>query len=104
MAKAKAEQQFMCKECCEPMDPGQERCHVCSGDPTRDWESEICDAQFKLLKKRFGRDDAGMANYGWVVTEGETPEGVVVSSKVYGHGVLTTRVVDGVLEHHFEEF
>lgn len=45
--------------------------------------------QWEWVIERYGEDVANKANFGWFVDELDI--GVLVSSKVYGHGVLTTR-------------
>jgi hypothetical protein len=49
-------------------------------------EDLIYDQQYELIKERFGRKAADEANYGWFVDACESR--VIVSTKVYGHGIL----------------
>lgn len=60
-------------------------------------------AQAAYIRKRFGKEAAESANYGWGVEDWEN--GVIISTKVYGHGVLTTTGEIGLpLSHTFREF
>lgn len=59
-------------------------------------EDEVLDAHEKYIDERFGKDAS--VNIGWAVDEVE----MTYSSKVYGHGVVTTDMV--TLESSFTEF
>jgi hypothetical protein len=64
-------------------------------------EDKVYDEQYKLIKKKYGKDTADMANYGWGVTGGES--WVEVSTKVYGHGVLTSHGNRQRIKHYMQE-
>jgi len=52
-------------------------------------EEEIYNQQYQWIKDNKGKEAAEGANYGWGVDE-VGPE-LIVETKVYGHGVLTSR-------------
>lgn len=52
-------------------------------------EDEIYDQQYQWIKDNKGKKAAEAANYGWGVDE--TGEELCVETKVYGHGVITSR-------------
>jgi hypothetical protein len=51
-------------------------------------ESAIYEHQEKEIIKRFGKEAANKANYGWGV--GGDDDSLSVATKVYGHGTLQT--------------
>jgi hypothetical protein len=55
---------------------------------TTSTELRVIDAQFAWIKKECGAKAADQANYGWGVEI--SGKNVVVNTKVYGHGVLTS--------------
>jgi hypothetical protein len=60
------------------------------------WEDAVYASQQAYIRKRFGKKAADHANYGWGVDE------YMVSTKVYGHGVLTSEYRRGKVYHDFE--
>lgn len=56
-------------------------------------EGAIYRAQERIISGAHGKRAADRANYGWGVDAG--PRFVEVSTKVYGHGVLTSRAEKG---------
>ena len=52
-------------------------------------EDEIYAQQYQWVKDKFGKEAADSANYGWGVDE--TGEALAIETKVYGHGILTSR-------------
>jgi hypothetical protein len=67
-------------------------------------EDRIYVEQEKYIEKRFGKDAAHNASYGWDVDVGDTS--VHVSTKVYRHGILRSEahLGDEKVTHTFEEF
>lgn len=71
-------------------------------------EDKIYDIQMDWIVEKFGRKAAAAANYGWGVSGGK--HDIQVETKVYGHGVLTTRanydaLINGAEpQHSFAEF
>lgn len=66
-------------------------------------EDEIYDQQYQWIKDNKGKEAAEKANYGWGVDE--TGKELVVETKVYGHGVLTSRGSSKEdISHNFEPF
>lgn len=59
-------------------------------------EDRVYDAQIKWMEKKFGKKV--QANLGWAVTDEE------ISTKVYGHGVLTSWIEKGKVKHDFQPF
>jgi hypothetical protein len=65
-------------------------------------ETRIYRAQERWILKRFGKEAADSANYGWGVSA--TDDYVSVQTKVYGHGVLTSEASPSVrVAHEFFE-
>ena len=52
------------------------------------FEEMIYNQQFELIKREFGDEASANANYGWGVDE--TEDTISISTKVYGHGVVTS--------------
>lgn len=69
---------------------------------TLEWHVYV--EQQKYIKDKFGQDAADSANYGWGVDE--LKDGVQVSTKVYGHGILSSEVHigDSEITHSFEKW
>ena len=67
-------------------------------------ELRIYIEQKKYIEEHFGEDAADVANYGWGVDEHK--DGIGVSTKVYGHGILQSEahLGDSEIAHSFEDF
>ena len=72
-------------------------------EPTGDEpEFKLYDEQAEWIKKNCGKKAANMANYGWGVS-GDGYD-VSISTKVYGHGILTSQFKKKKPIHEFEPF
>jgi hypothetical protein len=60
-------------------------------------EDALVDSQRKWIRKHYGKKAADQSNYGWFADD------VCYSTKVYGHGVLTSRWQGKRVMHSFEE-
>ena len=58
----------------------------------------IFEAQQDFITKRFGDEAFRDANYGWAI------DGNTVTTKVYGHGILTSWMEPFGVVHQFEPF
>lgn len=67
-------------------------------------ECRVFEEQEKYIREKFGDDAADNANYGWGVDVFD--KGVSVSTKIYRHGVLTSKanIGDSGIQHEFEDF
>ncbi|MCJ7760836.1 hypothetical protein MUP59_06820 [Candidatus Bathyarchaeota archaeon] len=67
-------------------------------------ELRIYIEQEKYIKEHFSEHAAEVANYGWGVDE--MKDGISVSTKVYGHGILCSvaHLGDKEITHSFEDF
>lgn len=67
-------------------------------------EEVVVREQITWIAENFGKEACERANYGWGVDSTSTT--VVVSTKVYGHGVLTSSLTVGDEEptHLFKPF
>ena len=67
----------------------------------RNLEDRIYREQERIIRRDYGKRAADQANYGWGVDEDDGS--IIVSTKVYGHGVLITYGdrSTGVLDHAF---
>lgn len=66
-------------------------------------ETRIYNQQYDLIKRRFGKQAAQNANYGWGVDSSD--DCVSIATKVYSHGVLTSTKLRGRgvrTEHQYE--
>lgn len=71
--------------------------------PSEELEVAVWRHQLELIAERFGDEAANKANIGSGTVELE--EGVIVTSKVYGHGRLTTQSTKlGVFEDEWEDW
>lgn len=61
-------------------------------------DDQIYDSQEEWIKENCSLEASKIANYGWAVDEVYE----VISTKVYGFGVLTTSMTTG--EHTYEPF
>lgn len=67
-------------------------------------EEQIYAEQQAYIEREFGKRAANVANYGWGVTDED--DIVIVSTKVYGHGVLTSQAEAPLwqIKHSMEEW
>ena len=62
-------------------------------EPDMDDLDRVIDAQMEWVSEHYPR---ARVNFGWGTTE------TGAASKVYGHGILSTEIVDGEIVHTFE--
>lgn len=79
-------------------------CKTCGDEGCKDphWDVKAWDAQHDLIKKRFGKETADKANYGWGTTDRDT------ATKVYhksGAKVLSTSWDEkGNMSHEWSDY
>jgi nicotinamide riboside kinase len=71
--------------------------HEGDDDINEDDVDKIVASQEKYIKKTFGAKAAQNANYAWSI------DGDVVSTKVYGKGVLISQLTNTGVDHDFEQ-